>query len=256
MDAGWILNRRRFIRIGVLAAAAVPLGCGSPSGPEPAAGKGRLSARWRLPTTALEPGKHALGLGPVRDGYLRIPETSQSDVPAPMALLLHGAVRDAEEWTGGFPVFDELGLIVLGVDSRGSSWDLTYGGFGPDVEFIDAALAYTFSHCNVDPDRVAISGFSDGASYALSLGLTNGDLFTRVMAFSPGFMTTDGRMGKPPVFLSHGAQDPVLPVSFTRNLAADLRKDGYETTYEEFEGGHMLPYPVGEHGYGWFVNGA
>ena len=32
------------------------------------------------------------------------------------------------------------------------------------------------------------SGFSDGASYALSLGAANGDLFTHIAAFSPGFM--------------------------------------------------------------------
>jgi len=31
-------------------------------------------------------------------------------------------------------------------------------------------------------------GFSDGASYALSVGITNGDLFTHVIAFSPGFV--------------------------------------------------------------------
>jgi predicted esterase len=34
---------------------------------------------------------------------------------------------------------------------------------------------------------LAVSGFSDGASYALSIGPANGDLFTHVMAFSPGF---------------------------------------------------------------------
>jgi poly(3-hydroxybutyrate) depolymerase len=42
--------------------------------------------------------------------------------------------------------------------------------------------------CTVDPQRICVSGFSDGASYALSLGLANGDLFTHVAAFSPGFM--------------------------------------------------------------------
>jgi len=65
-------------------------------------------------------------------------------------------------------------MVVLSVDSRAASWDLRYGAFGPDVELIDRALAHAFERCNVDPARVAIGGFSDGASYALSLGLTNG----------------------------------------------------------------------------------
>ena len=33
-------------------------------------------------------------------------------------------------------------------------------------------------HHAVDPARIAVAGFSDGASYALSLGLTNGTLLT------------------------------------------------------------------------------
>jgi predicted esterase len=102
---------------------------------------------------------------------------------------------------------------------------------------------------------MAIAGFSDGASYALSLGLTNGDLFTHVVAFSPGFVATDERRGKPPVFLSHGSADPVLPVGFTRDIARDLRDAGHGVTYQEFEGGHVLPYAVGERGFTWFAKG-
>jgi predicted esterase len=41
-------------------------------------------------------------------------------------------------------------------------------------------------------------GFSDGASYALSLGLANGDLFTHVLGFSPGFMRVPRHVGRPP----------------------------------------------------------
>ena len=36
-----------------------------------------------------------------------------------------------------------------------------------DVWFIDAALAWTFERCFVDAVRIALAGFSDGASYAL-----------------------------------------------------------------------------------------
>jgi phospholipase/carboxylesterase len=58
-------------------------------------------------------------------------------------------------------------------------------------------------------------GFSDGASYALSLGLTNGDLFRHVIAFSPGFMAPAARRGEPPVFVSHITRDGVLPIGVT-----------------------------------------
>ena len=82
-------------------------------------------------------------------------------------------------------------------DSRGPPWDVLEGGYGPDVAFLDRALELTFSRCAIDPARIAAEGFSDGASYALSIGITNGDLFSHVIAFSPGFMAPKEPWGKP-----------------------------------------------------------
>lgn len=97
--------------------------------------------------------------------------------------------------------------------------------------------AYSF-----DPAAVAVAGFSDGASYALTLGLANGDLFCRVVAFSPGFETADRRQGQPEFFITHGTQDQVLPISRTsRRLVPALRQEGYGVVYQEFEGGHAVP---------------
>jgi phospholipase/carboxylesterase len=62
------------------------------------------------------------------------------------------------------------------------------GNFGPDVDYINRSLQHVFERYTVDPNRLGIAGFSDGASYALSLGLPNGDLFSHIIAFSPGFM--------------------------------------------------------------------
>ena len=65
------------------------------------------------------------------------------------------------------------GIILLAPDSRGATWDdlpAAQGSFGPDVAFINAALAQTFALYNVDAARLGIQGFSDGATYALGLG--------------------------------------------------------------------------------------
>ncbi|MCY1265609.1 hypothetical protein D9M69_157550 [compost metagenome] len=40
-----------------------------------------------------------------------------------------------------------------------------------------------------DPLRLGFAGFSVGASYALTLGITNGDNASHVMAFPGGFMS-------------------------------------------------------------------
>lgn len=84
-------------------------------------------------------------------------------------------------------------MIIVSPQSQSSSWDVIRDGYGPDVQIMDHALQALFSRCAIDPQHCSIGGFSDGASYALSLGITNGDLFNKIIAFSPGFM----RPGKP-----------------------------------------------------------
>ena len=246
------MDRRRFVELGVLAAAAVPSGCVQrPTEVWGGGEAGRLSARWHTPALVLEPGLHPLGFHPYRDGFIRIPSGYRPEMEAPFTVLLHGAGGSAEDWSSAFGLFDELGMVALGLNSESSSWDLRYGGFGRDLAILDAALFRVFEEVRVDPTRLAVSGFSDGASYSVSLGLINGDLFTHVLAFSPGFAVLHPRHGSPRVFLGHGVLDTVLPVSFTRHLADVLRTDGYEVRYEEFNEGHIVPRTVAAQAFGW-----
>lgn len=132
--------------------------------------------------------------------------------------------------------------ILLLPESRGPTWDVIRGAYGPDVAFLDAALEQVFQQHRVDPRRVALAGFSDGASYALSLAIGNGDLFTHALAFSPGFAAPPNPMGRPLIFVSHGTEDAVLPIGgCSRRLVPELRRAGYEVRYREFSGGHYVP---------------
>ncbi|HVL17165.1 MAG TPA: hypothetical protein VM387_04190, partial [Gemmatimonadales bacterium] len=131
------------------------------------------------------------------------------------------------------------------------------GGFGPDVEFVDRALEEVFRRQNVDPARVAVGGFSDGASYALTLGLANGDLFSRVVAFSPGFVADVVRRGSPRFFVSHGTRDTILPIETCgRRIAREFRGLGYGVRFLEFDGGHAVPPDVAEAAMDWLVKPA
>ncbi|MDP8973294.1 MAG: alpha/beta hydrolase-fold protein [Actinomycetota bacterium] len=116
------------------------------------------------------------------------------------------------------------------------------------------ALESTFNRYAVDPARVAVGGFSDGASYALSLGITNGDLFTHVLAFSPGFVMPAGKRGSPRLFVSHGTRDEVLPIErCSRRIVPQLERAGFGIRYREFEGGHAVPPDVAREAVSWFV---
>ena len=230
-----------------------------------AAQRGRLLARPAgTPPAAAEvvTGVQPLGLADERDGMLYVPETYNPARPAPLVLCLHGATGSGERALRHLREFaDKLGIILVAPDARQYTWDIivtvsrhTGRGYGPDVAFIEESLTRVFERFAIDPARVAIEGFSDGASYALSLGLANGDLFSHIMAFSPGFSAEPGREGSPRIFISHGTQDQVLPINMcSRIYAPSLQYAGYDVTYREFDGPHTVPEDIAAEAVRWFL---
>ncbi|MCW2898889.1 MAG: phospholipase [Streptosporangiaceae bacterium] len=175
--------------------------------------------------------------------------------PYRLVLLLHGA--------GGSPrqgldlllsAADEHRLLLVAPKSASGTWDLIVDGFGPDVRRLDRVLEEVLDAHPVE--HIMVGGFSDGASYALSIGLTNGDLFEAVIAFSPGFAAPLVLHGRPRVFVSHGRSDRVLPVdNCSRQLVPRLETSDYPVTYEEFDGGHEVPQPVVDRAVSWMLSG-
>jgi phospholipase/carboxylesterase len=213
-------------------------------------GASRLKARPGA-STGISRGSAAIGLQELglradRDALLYVPESSTRFDKAPLVVSLHGATRNADR---GIELLrslaDEHGFLLLAPASEAGTWDAIGGSYGPDPVFINRSLARTFELRKVDPARIAMAGFSDGASYSLSIGLANGDLFRAVFGFSPGFIVPGERAGKPPVFISHGTIDNVLPIDqCSRRIVPELKRQGYRVTYREFEGKHTLPPEV------------
>jgi len=237
------MNRRTFLQ----AAATVPLiACRRSSamlGGAAVVADGRLRARPHPPKSSIAPGLQSLGLTSERDTQLFVPRNYRAAQATPLIVGLHGATQsNAVIWRILQAAADQHGVLLLAPNSRAITWDLVRGEFGPDELLLDRALEWTFDRCNVDPQRVVIAGFSDGASAALSLGLINGDLFPRVMAFSPGFVVEGPHHGKPAIFISHGTRDEILPIDQTsRRIVPALQAQGYDVTFREFDGPHWAP---------------
>jgi predicted esterase len=192
-----------------------------------------------------------------REALVYVPDSHVPGQPTPLLLALHGAAHDPDSILGPLRgTARRLGLLVLAPKSKGVTWDAIRGAdFGPDVAFINEALKRIFAAYAVDRSRVAIGGFSDGASYALSLGLMNGDLFDDILAFSPGFAFAPETHGHPKVFISHGRRDPVLPIAQCgRAVARELAQAHYDVTFREFDGGHEMPPDAIEAGLHGFVD--
>jgi phospholipase/carboxylesterase len=201
---------------------------------------GRLAVRHGQPSENITPGAHVLDDNNGRRAILYVPPGYDPAVPAPFMLMLHGARGDGDRTLESQrAAADEHGVVLLNPSTRSGTWDAIRGRFAHDLEKLDILLGEVFERCNIDPGRIASGGFSDGASYALSLGLINGDLFTHIIAHSPGFIISGTRQGKPAVYVSHGRQDEVLP--FDRcgaAIVAKLEKEGYEPRFDVFDGGH------------------
>jgi len=227
-------------------APAAPVQPADPAGPQtPAA-----------PQPAPIPyGKTKLGLSEgLRDGALYVPKSYRDDTPMPVMVMLHGYSGWGDELASTFALAEEFGVVVVAPDSRDVTWGRSAPGFDSDVRFISAAFRKAAETLNLDPARVALAGRSDGAGYALSMGLAYGDTFNHVASIAGGLMTPVRRKGKPKVFIVHGTRDQQMPIERTGRLFQQTLKDeGYDVTYREYEGGHATPPEVVREVFAWLT---
>lgn len=247
--------------VGILVAATA---CGGPdnAGREaaaeqaPEASDGRLAARPGRGGDRCAPGEHRLRLGAGRTALMRVTPAGQGERRA-LLVVLHGAGGGTRDGLYAFRgAWNEPGLILVAPTSAGPTWSAIRGAPDVDADIVDQALARAFARCRVDPRLVGIGGFSDGASYALRLGLENGDLFDAIVALSPGGLIEDRVRGKPRVFLAHGSRDTVLPREQTSDVAfQELKLTGYRVTYNRFVGGHEARPGISREAVRWFLDG-
>jgi phospholipase/carboxylesterase len=215
--------------------------------------RSRIDAR---PTRVAQPAP--MGLleleGGLRDSYLYVPRSYQYTHPSALALLLHGSGGHAHHGLEILqPLADEFALILLAPASGDYRWDLVAGRQAPEVALINGALERVFAAYAVDPAHLGVAGFSDGASYALSLGLSHSDLFTHVIAFSPGFVPLP-HAARGRVFISHGTRDEILPITrCSQRILPQLERRGLSTEYVEFEGGHRIAPEIARRAIEWFT---
>jgi predicted esterase len=217
---------------------------------------GRLSFKVTPPQESpLPAGLHPLGLAEERDTMLIVPEGLEPGKPVPLFVMFHGSNGSAEKV---MPFVMEYAhkhkFLILLPQSTFYTWDLTIGGHGPDLERLGKALDKVSSRFVIDPAHFALAGFSDGGSYALSTGLTNGDLVSHVIVFSGGFMNVYMKTGKPRVFITHSPQDEQLNIKTSAlKHYKELKDAGYDIVFELFQGRHVIHPPIVEKAMAFFL---
>jgi predicted esterase len=199
------------------------------------------------------PGRYALELDTGRDGTLYVPVGYKPGVATSLLVWLHGAGGGGSVSPALAEMADEFTVVVLAPSAREWTWDAILGQWGPDVEFVQRAMRQTLDRYSIDRARIWLGGYSDGASYSLSLGISYGDVFRKVFAGAPGVMQPVDVKGKPPIFLAHGRQDETMPIDATsRKFLSRLKALGYDVTYREYEGRHTLPPGILRETFEWF----
>lgn len=212
-----------------------------------------------VPTEApLPAGRHALNFPEGREAVLVVPEGLDLNVPVPLLVFFHGAGGEANKILPHVVRWARARrFLLLAPQSMFPTWDIVIGGHGPDLERLGAALQQVASHFRLDPAHLAFAGFSDGGSYALSVGLSNGDVVSHVIALSAGFMNTFVRHGSPKVFIAHGRSDTQLPFETSaRPHALKLLQEGVDLTLLPFDGDHVIVPDVVERAVEFFVGAA
>ena len=201
---------------------------------------------------AATPGVQKLGASAY---FYRPTDTSKS--PRPLIVLLHGAGMSARKFLDGARAeADRCGCLLLSVQSMGATWDtISLVGaasknghakrdqlFGADTGRVEQALSVALRAADVDRRAVALAGFSDGASYALSLGIANPAIVRGVIAFAPGFHLEPAAINpKQRLFIAHSPTDKILSFERTRgDTVTSLRKAGFDLSFRTFGGGHRV----------------
>jgi phospholipase/carboxylesterase len=197
------------------------------------------------------PGEYSLALGDGRTARMLV--TPGRVEPRALVVVFHGAGGGSRDGLYAFRgAWRTPGLVLVAPAARGSTWSLLTGR-DTDVVTVNRALARAWKRCRIDRRQVATGGFSDGATYALSLGLQNGNVFRAVLALSPGGVLAERNVGRPRVFIAHGTRDDVLPISRSEEIVRTLRASGYSVTFRRFRGGHEARPELSREAVRWFV---
>jgi hypothetical protein len=104
---------------------------------------------------------------------------------------------------------------------------------------------------HIDPDRIFLTGMSNGGIGAWVIGMHHAPQFAGIAPMASGLddvlMPFLANLRSTPIYIIHGAKDQVMPVELSRTITKELTRLGYPFVYREHDrehpmaGGHYFP---------------
>lgn len=194
--------------------------------------------------------------------YLHRPPAEPAGTAAPLLVLLHGVGSNEEDLYQLADQFDPRFFVAslrapYSIGPGAHAWFSVQ--FGPDGPMHDPVLAEDSRQAlienlprlaadhGLDPARIYLCGFSQGAIMGTYLMLTEPGMVAGLAAMSGRVLpeaiekrAPDSELAGRPVLWVHGTQDQVLPIRFGRAAQDSLSRLPLDFEYAEFDMPHTV----------------
>jgi pimeloyl-ACP methyl ester carboxylesterase len=184
--------------------------------------------------------------GRAYDLALFVPPTYQPAKGYGLVVCLHGAGFTGEAYLERWRARLGEDYVLACPTTPMGAW-FTRGA----EELVLATIRSVQRRYHIDPDRVFLTGMSNGGIGAWVIGMHDAPLFAGIAPMASGLdnvlMPFLANLRSTPIYIIHGAKDQVMPVEFSRRIASELTKLGYPFVYREHDrehpmaGGHYFP---------------
>ena len=177
---------------------------------------------------------------------LFVPPAYDPKVAFPLVVCLHGAGFTGDSYLERWA--KRLGgshILACPTSMAGTWWTR------PSEELVFATIKTVRARYRIDPDRIYLTGMSNGGIGAWIIGMHHAPRFAAVAPMASGIdqvlFPFLENLRHTSLYVIHGAKDRIMPVWLSRNVTNELARLGIAFTYREHEwthphaGGHFFP---------------
>lgn len=193
-----------------------------------------------------------------RGGFsLYVPEYYTPDRAWPLVMALHGGSGNGRAFLWSWLRDARCrGAILVAPTATGRTWALM--GDDTDTPNLNRILGIVRQRCNIDPDRLLLTGMSDGGTFCYVTGLESMSPFTHLAPVAAAFhplmagVADAERLRDLPIYLAHGRLDWMFPVQVARQAREALSIAGAAVIYREIDDlSHTYPREINAEMLGW-----